>query len=501
MSVAGSADLLFSALALRPPEAVVLCGERRAWTVSELLAEIEQVAEQLSHTGVLGLLADNSPEWAIADLAALRSCTPLLPLPVFFTPDQLAHALTQTGTDAVLTDQPERITALPLGFSVTGTQRGLTWLRRHIAPVKLPVGTAKISYTSGSTGTPKGVCLTADGLLDTAQALTLSLSDLPIERHLAVLPLALLLENSAGIYAPILRGAEIYLPSLASLGWQGMAGFSPETLHKKVAEVRPSSLILVPELLKAWLLYLQNSGQRAAAGMSYVAVGGSRVEHAMLIQARRLGIPAYQGYGLTECGSVVSLNRPGDDGDDAGRPLPHVHVVIRQDEIHVTTRAFLGYLGNSGVLPEAFPPEASFATGDLGHFDENDHLRLSGRCKNLLITSYGRNISPEWVESVLASQPEISQNIVCGDGENTLSAVIVPFRDVVPATLASAIARANSRLPDYARIGHWITTTPFTAENGLATGNGRPVRSSILNHYAAELTACYQNEGNAHVVL
>lgn len=502
-----SADLLFAALASRSPETVVLRGETSVWTASDLLAEIDNVAEQLSSVSVLGLLSDNSPDWAIADLAALRSSTPLLPLPTFFTPDQLAHALKQSGSDTVLTDQPERIAALSLGFSVTSTHSGLTWLRRQVTAVEqvqLPTGTAKISYTSGSTGTPKGVCLTVEGLLDTAKALTTRLADLPIARHLSVLPLSLLLENSAGIYAPILRGAEIHLPGLASLGWQGMAGFSPEALQAKVAEVRPNSLILVPELLKAWLLYLKISGQQAPAGLSYVAVGGSRVEHAMLIEARRLGIPAYQGYGLTECGSVVSLNRPGDDGDDAGRPLPHVRVVIRQDEIHVTTRAFLGYLGD----PET-AAETSFATGDLGHFDDSGktsgHLRLSGRRKNLLITSFGRNISPEWVESVLAAQPEIAQSIVCGDGQNTLSAVIVPFRGVDAAALTKAIARANAVLPDYACIGHWITTTPFTAQNGLATGNGRPVRSSILNQYAAELAAVYQtsneNEETAHVLL
>ena len=491
-----STNLLFEALASRPPESIVLRGESKAWSARNLLGEIETVAALLADAHVLGLLADNSPEWVIADLAALRSNTPLLPLPTFFNPDQFVHALNQTGSDVVLTDQPERITALNIGFSITATQRGLTWLRRTVTPVELPAGTAKISYTSGSTGTPKGVCLSVDGLLDTAKALASRLADLPIERHLAVLPLSLLLENSAGIYAPILRGAEIHLPRLASLGWQGMSGFAPDVLQKKVEETSPSSLILVPELLKAWLLYLQISGQQAPAGLSYVAVGGSRVEHAMLIQARRLGIPAYQGYGLTECGSVVSLNRPGDDSADAGRPLPHVRVVIRQDEIHATTRAFLGYLGDPETMSET-----SFPTGDLGHFDGNGHLHLSGRRKNLLITSFGRNISPEWVESVLAAQPEIAQNIVCGDGQNTLSAVIVPLRGLSPAAVSTAVSRTNAQLPDYARIGHWIMTAPFTVHNGQATGNGRPVRSSILDQHAAELAALYQNEETTHVVL
>jgi long-subunit acyl-CoA synthetase (AMP-forming) len=369
-------------------------------------------------------------------------------------------------------------------------------MKREIDPVPLPADTAKISYTSGSTGTPKGVCLSAAGLIDTAQAVRSRLSDLTIERHLAVLPLGLLLENSAGIYAPMLRGAEIHLPPLASLGWQGMSGFAPDAMQKKIAAERPHSLILVPELLKAWLLFLAKTGFQAPAGLTYVAVGGSRVEHATLIQARRLGIPAYQGYGLTECGSVVSLNRPGDDGDDAGRPLSHVRVAIRDNEIHVSTRAFLGYMGD----PEPVA-ETSFPTGDLGRLGEDGHLHLSGRSKNLLITSFGRNISPEWVESNLLAQPEIVQAIVTGDARSVLSAIVVPFPGADNNAIAAAITRANATLPDYARIGHWITATPFTVGNAQTTGNGRPIRSAILNHYAAQIAALYQNEETSHVVL
>ncbi len=491
-----SADVLFEALALRSLEAVVLRSATKTWAARDLLAEITTVADRLSGCRVLALLADNSPDWAIADLAALRSHVVSLPLPAFFTQTQLSHALNQSGADAIMTDQPERISALDIGFAVIETRRGMTWMRRSIAAVVLPSDTAKISYTSGSTGTPKGVCLSADGLIDTAQALKSRLSDIRIERHLAVLPLALLLENIAGIYAPLLRGAEIHLSDLASLGWQGMTGFAPDALQKKVADVRPDSLILVPELLKAWTLYLMKSGLHAPNGLEYVAVGGSRVEHETLIAARRLGIPAYQGYGLTECGSVVSLNRPGDDGDDAGRPLPHVRAAIRQDEIHVTTRAFLGYLGDAESAAGV-----PFPTGDLGHFDENGHLHLSGRRKNLLITSFGRNISPEWVESTLVTQPEIAQAVVGGDGRNALSAIVVPFRETTAAAIALAITRANALLPDYAHIKHWIPAAPFTFQNGLATGNGRPLRASILNQYAAALAALYLNEEDTDVLL
>lgn len=488
-----SAAILFEALAARRPDDMVFHGEQAGWKAGELLREIDGVAGRLAGGGVAAILADNSPDWAIADLAALKAKTAVLPLPLFFSPAQLTHALEQSGADRVLTDQPERILALNLGFELEllpeqeKTRRGLAWMRRRVAPVYLPPGTAKISFTSGSTGAPKGVCLSADGLIDTARALKSRLSDIRIERHLGVLPLALLLENSAGLYAPLLRGAEIHLPSLGALGWRGMSGFDPHALQRKVAEARPNSLILVPELLKAWVAFLARSGQHAPEGLTYVAVGGSRVAPSLIVQARRLGLPAWQGYGLTECGSVVSLNRPGDDGDGVGRLLPHVRAVIRRGEIHVATRAFLGYLGD--------PPGAGcgeeYPTGDLGRFDDSGHLHLSGRSKNLLITSFGRNVSPEWVESVLLAQPQIAQVMVVGDSQPVLAAIVVPVPGVSSADLDAAIGRANAALPDYARIGPRIEARPFCLENGLLTGNGRPVRSAILEHHAAELAALY----------
>jgi len=494
-----SSSPLFAALAARHPESLVFQGPHSSWRAQDVLEEISRIEARLDGVRVLAILADNSPDWALADLAALKAKTPVLPLPLFFSPAQLAHALEQTGADLVVTDQPERILSLGIGFSITEQRLNQTWMRRQVAPVTLPDGTAKISYTSGSTGAPKGVCLSAEGLVDTAMALKSRLSDLRIERHLAVLPLALLLENSAGVYAPLLRGAAIHLPPLASLGWQGMAGFNPQSLQQMVTELRPNSLILVPELLKAWAMLLSHSGQRAADELVYVAVGGSRVEPGLLALARQLGVPAYQGYGLTECGSVVSLNRPGDDGEGVGRPLPHVRAMIRGDEIHLASRAFLGYLGDT-----AYHAGTDYATGDLGHFDDAGHLYLSGRRKNLLITSFGRNISPEWVEASLLAQPQIAQAVVAGDSRPALAAVVVPSPGVSYADVAAAIGRANASLPDYARLGGWIDAGPFSLQNGMLTGNGRPVRSAILDHYAAELAALYDEQSikeNTHAFL
>jgi long-chain acyl-CoA synthetase len=495
-----TARAALDALEARKADEVCLHGAAKGWTAADVLDAMEALSRHLVARRVLAVLADNSPQWAIADLACLKTGTTHLPLPPFFSASQVTHALNESGADLVLTDQPERIEALGLQFVREDAWNGLLLLRRAALRSDLPAGTAKLSFTSGSTGSPKGVCLSAGGLLDTARAVCSRLEGVPIQRHLAVLPLALLLENVAGIYAPLLRGAQIHLPGLQALGWRGMAGFEPSALCSAAASARANSMILVPELLKAWVAYLGGTHRVAHEELAFVAVGGAHVDAGLLARARFLGIPAYQGYGLTECGSVVCLNRPGEEGTGVGRPLQHADIRVVDGEVCVATRAFLGYLKDAPAQPE--PPERrEFATGDLGQVDARGHLHLSGRRKNLLITSFGRNVAPEWVESALLAQAPIAQAVVAGDARPSLCAILVPVPGAGISELEAAVSLANAKLPDYARIRHWLAAAPFTAENGQSTGNGRPIRSAILASYAGTIETLYRKDETTHAVL
>jgi long-subunit acyl-CoA synthetase (AMP-forming) len=275
-----------------------------------------------------------------------------------------------------------------------------------------------------------------------------------------------------------------------------MGGFDPLQLARQVATTQPASLILVPELLKAWTLALQASHQRAPTSLQFVAVGGARCDAALIETARHLGLPAYEGYGLTECGSVVSLNRPGtEQSGSVGQPLRHVRIRVDAGrEVQIESRAFLGYLAGS-------TPVGEFSTGDLGHLNAAGYLQLSGRRKNLIITAYGRNVAPEWVEAALLAQPEIAQAVVAGEARPWLAAMLVPARGIEPSGLAAAVARANATLPDYAQVGDWLACAPFSVANGLATGNGRPVRSAILEQHAGALESLYTSKESVHGVL
>jgi long-subunit acyl-CoA synthetase (AMP-forming) len=125
----------------------------------------------------------------------------------------------------------------------------------------------------------------------------------------------------------------------------------------------------------------------------------------------------------------------------------------------------------------------------LGELDADGFLHVRGRKKNVLITGYGRNVSPEWVEAALRSEPAVAQAVVFGESRPALSAVIWPSAPSVPdAALDAAVAAANAQLPDYARVHTWVRgAVPFDAEHGMSTANGRPKRDAIEARHRARL--------------
>lgn len=454
------------------------------WTYGALAGAVDQLAADLS--GIIGdgrqpvaVEAGNSAAWAVLDLALLDLGVPSLPLPGFFTADQRRHALGDAGAGWLVTDKAvPGAAALPVGAEMLYLQR------LDHAPVALPAGTAKITYTSGTTGAPKGVCLSAAGLEQVAAALVQVIGADYAGRHVAILPLPVLLENVAGLYCTLLAGGHYLAVSPATLGLE--QPFQPDfaRLLAALSILRANSIILVPELLRG-LMAAMAQGGRFLPDLRLVAVGGARVAPSLLAQAGMLGLPVYQGYGLSECGSVVALNTPAANRvGSVGRVLPHLKLEIdpATGEVSLNNHAFLGYVGG-----EAAP--VRIATADLGSLDGEGFLSIQGRSRNVIINSFGRNIAPEWVESELTAQPEILQAVLFGDGRADLTALIVPSRfGQDAAALSLAVARANGALPPYARVARWHAVPAFTPLNGQLTPNGRPRRDAIAAAHAALLS-------------
>ena len=472
-----------------------MADEQRVVSSAELEALLAAEQAWLKQSGGkrFALLADNSCGWAVADLALHRSALLNVPVPGYFTVEQLQHVIGDAGIDTLLTDQPERAGQLAADFVAAGIspQTGLHLFRRNTETTaqRVPPDTIKITYTSGSTAAPKGVCLSAQSIEAVATSLAAATADFGLTRYLCLLPLATLLENVGGIHAALRSAASCIIPSLHTTG-MSYGGLDPRKLIAAIAAHEPSSLILVPELLRVLVMAAQQ-GWQPPASLRFIAVGGASVAPELLASAAQLGLPVYEGYGLSECGSVVCVNTAtAQRRGSVGLPLPHVRVRLdRQQQIMVSGPLMSGYLGDTG-LPAAAAGE--LATGDLGEIDADGFVYVRGRLKNLIITSLGRNISPEWVERELQIEPAIGMAVVFGEAKPYLSALISPAGTVTSAEIDAAVARANSRLPNYAQLRQWaVVTTPFTFANGLLTANGRPLRAHILKRHAGTLQSLY----------
>ncbi len=426
----------------------------------------------------------NGCNWVALDLALLRTDRVAVPIPDFFSLAQERHVLSRSGVDTFVVDTHEAIG----GFKTAGSNDGCHILQANVPdPPAVHERTAKITFTSGTTGQPKGVCLSAEHLLATAASITVALGGAPEWRHLCALPLSLLLENVAGVYANLGAGHEICVPRLNEVGVTGSSGLDVARFMRAQIEYRPHSTILVPQLLLA-MTAAAEFGVALPESYRFVAVGGGTVPMSLIQRAQRVGIPVFEGYGLTECGSVVALNLPeANRAGSVGRPLGSVGVELVRGEIQVLGSSMLGYLG-------AAPATNRIATGDLGQVDDDGFVQVLGRRKNGFITAFGRNVSPEWIESELQSEFAIAHAAVFGEALPGIVALIVARGNADSAAIQTAVDAANSRLPDYARIALWRSIAPDQfAAAGCLTANGRARRDAIVSLYRDDLDEMYSH--------
>ena len=436
------------------------------------------------------LTADSSINWVLIDLACLSANILLTPLPTYLSESQKAAVLHALQPDLWLSDYEINDADSSLLEEFDGILLYQCTVKQNVT---VPAGTQKITFTSGSTGSPKGVCLSDRSQLDVALALKARVEHIcnGSPRHLCLLPLPTLLENIAGVYAPLLAGGEVIVASDAQRGFVGSRLTQPQAMLSLISKVQPKSLIVVPELLKM-LIAAALKGWPVPSSLEFVAVGGAYVSPHILQQASAIGLPVYQGYGLSECGSVVALSDvvPSEAGDSVGLPLACRDVQIIDGELVVNT-PFLGYLGEPDSAADCV------FTGDLAQWTPQGGLRILGRRKNLLINSFGRNISPECVESALTDSGILQQVIVIGEAQPYCSALLYAAAAVTDTELAAAIKQVNAVLPDYARIvTYYRLPAPFSTDQGTLTDNGRLRRNAIMQQYSNIISKLYTNQSD-----
>ena len=341
-------NLLYSSLCTGDQQRIVVTSGQRSFTASQFVAEIDCFTKLLVEHNLksIALFSDNSAEWIALDLACQKLAITLLPLPQFFSDTQIEHALQVSGIDHVIIAAKGVNRAFMQKFALEAAFgadfRLLSSNNDHAAVANAwPPTTQKITFTSGSTGNPKGVCLSVEQQMTVAQSLVDAIDAMPV-RHLCLLPLSTLLENVGGAYAGLLGGGEVLAPPLTDIGMSGSSGVDHQKLLAAISQLQPNSMIILPQLLTLLVAAIEK-GWPPPLSLQYIAVGGGMVSPALIKRAISLGLPVHQGYGLSECASVVALNQDSlTKPESVGRPLKHMSVRIENDEIVVSGNTFLG---------------------------------------------------------------------------------------------------------------------------------------------------------------
>jgi len=405
----------------------------------------------------VAILSENRLEWLLADHAMLSAATVTVPLHAPLSVAQVSFQLSHSGARAVFVsdqNQADKVTqvlaelpdlrwlihfdSINITGNITGRVETLSW--KQLADGASPTdhetiarreadlrgdSLATIIYTSGTTGDPKGVMLSHDNVLSNALGTAAAVEFGPDDVMLSWLPYS-------HVYA---RTVDHYLST--QLGSTLALAESLDTLLDDLAEIQPTWMNGVPRFYeKVWAKVesLSPDDRRQALHSIFgprfkqLSSGGAPLPGHVCRGFNEAGIPLLEGYGLTESSPVISFNsRARNRLGTVGPAIKGVEIRIAPDG-EILTRGphvMQGYWKNDAATAEVIV-DGWLKTGDVGELDADGYLSITDRKKDLMITSTGKNIAPGQIERLLASDPDIDQAVLYGDGRSYLTALVVP---------------------------------------------------------------------------
>jgi long-chain acyl-CoA synthetase len=430
----------------------------------------------------------------------------------------------------------------------------------------LPGQLASLIYTSGTTGEPKGVMLTHNNFCSNVQDVGHDFRLNPAEDiALSFLPLAHVYGRTLD-YIYIFQGAALaYVESVDAVA-QALAEVHPtitaavprffEKIYARLVE-QGSKNTGVKKMLFHWAM---NVAQRATPwratgaparlalkaqwmladkfvykkirmGMGgcvrLISSGGAPLSKDLAEFFWTVGIPIYQGYGLTETSPIVSSNYPENRMGSSGKPIASVQVRIADDgEVLVKGPCVMqGYYKNPEATREVLTEDGWFSTGDIGHLDKDNYLFITDRKKDLIKTAAGKFVAPQPIENALKTSPYILNAMVVGDKRKFIAALIVPNATTVAAGAAdqgikfashaelaahpwvhalidSEVKRLTVHLAQYETIKRFaLLPEDFTFDNGSLTFTLKLKRRVVEQQYAPVIESLYADVAEPRPIL
>lgn len=553
---------------------------------NEVARQVTHLAGGLIAQGVnpgdrVALVADNSPEWCIADLAIMTIGAISVPAYTTNTVSDHLHILENSGAvGAILSTKALAKNFLPaahqsdqlafviavedpeisqkLNLKLIQWKDALTKGTKQTVKVKSRMlalkreDTSCLIYTSGTGGAPKGVMLSHGSILHNCAGAYDVLIELGIknDRFLSFLPMSHAYEHSAGFFFPLSTGSEIYFA-------EGL-----EKLSSNLIETKPTIMMVVPRLFemlrtKITRSTLSDGGLKAKLFNKTLSLGIKQLEgrlslaeaplNALLTVLVRkkvqqkfggqikalvsggaplnkdvgqffqaLGLRLLQGYGQTEAAPLISVVRPSlVKMDTVGPPVSNTEVKIADDgEILVRGELVMqGYWRDDEATKKTII-DGWLHTGDIGFFDDDGHIKITDRKKDIIVNDKGDNISPQRIEGILSLEPEIAQAMVYGDKRPHLVGLLVPD-DVwlsdwaktngkssdlsaliddpdLHKELDRAVTKINKTVSNMEKVRRFtIAKEPFSIENAQMTPTLKVRRHVISAAYKHELEGLY----------
>lgn len=499
-----------------------IAGKIKTYTYKTAGEEIRRIATALNayklpEKSHIALLSKNCAHWILSDIAIMMTGHVSIPIYPTLNATSINQILTHSESKAIIIgklddfeSQKAGIPDIPkISINLYGENTGDSWedLVKTHQPIKEPYipqkdDLASIIYTSGTTGTPKGVMHTVGNFITAANTFN-TVVELPKNPRLfSYLPLGHIAERTGIAMFGLVVGATISFAESLETFASDLERTQPHTFfavpriwskfQEKILETIPQkklnlllSIPIVSGILKKKLK------QKLGLSDALLAISGAAPLASSLMRwYKKIGIEVYQGYGMTEDCIISHFNLPNNNKiGSVGRALPGVKTKLSAEgEICLQNNCLMtGYFKAPDITASVFTEDGYLKTGDLGEYDHDGYLTITGRAKDQFKTDKGKYISPAPIELELSKNGDIEQICIVGTGIPQPIALVTPSlsgkaksEQQFSESLWNSVQEVNPSLEKHEKIVKVVVMKEdWTVDNGLATPTLKVKRNSV----------------------